>query len=427
MPPVGRADSPDEARAIIAKGIQAVGGEAVLSRVKAVHYKTKGVITGSAAAGYTTDTYTQLPDQYKVYVEMENGGNKITMNLVLNGQKGWVRTDQEKAEDDAATVAELQDSGYVDYVSGLLPLIKTKGFEVTSLGEVKVRKQPAAGALVKSKNHPDVKLYFDKTTGLLMKTEFQRKEAPSGKPVLMETYLSDYQGFHAAAADEQIIKAAKIAVETPALLEFLRKQTVSDDKRTRIKKLIRDLASGSFDVREKAVEELIKQGEPAVPFSSQAMSDPDAEVAGRAKECLEKIGKPVDPAVAQAVLRLVAERKPAGSAGVLLDYLLCAPNEEVRQHAAAALEAVARPDGKPDKALVQALEDKDLARREAAAAALGRETKGAKENTGRRILLPGLKYAMKGTDYRNGKEERTWEVTEVHFYDRFSDSMFVKP
>ena len=54
-------------------------------------------------------------------------------------------------------------------------------------------------------------------------------------------------------------------------------------------------------------------------------------------------------------------------------------------------------------------------------------TVGAKENTGRRILLPGFRYPMKGSDYRNGKEERTWEVTEVHFYDRFPDSMFVKP
>ena len=328
-------------------------------------------------------------------------------------------------QDDAATVAELQESTYIEYVSGLLPLLKEK-FELTSLGEAKVRNQPVAGVLVKSKNHPDIKLYFDKTTALLIKIEFQRKE-PNGKPMLMETYLSDYRDFSTKAADEQIIKAARIAVETPALLEFLRKQTVSDDKRTKIKKLIRDLASGSFDVREKAVEELIKQGEPAVPFLSQAMSDPDAEVAGRAKECLEKIGKPVDPAVAQAVLRLLAERKPAGSAGVLLDYLPCAPNEEVRQHAAAALEAVARPDGKPDKALVQALEDKDVARREAAATALGRENKGDKEKIGRRILLPDFKYPMKGTDYGNGKEVRSWEVTEVQFYDRFPDSMFVKP
>ena len=62
----------------------------------------------------------------------------------------------------------------------------------------------------------------------------------------------------------------------------------------------------------------------------------------------------------------------------------------------------------------------------AAAAALGQDGDG-KDRPARRVFLPGFKVPMKGLDYRDGKEERSWEVTEVKFFDSLPESTFAKP
>ncbi len=99
----------------------------------------------------------------------------------------------------------------------------------------------------------------------------------------------------------------------------------------------------------------------------------------------------------------------------------------MRHEVVATLAAVAMRDGKRDKTLVQALSDKDPVRRAAAAAALGEHAEAGKEKAAVRIYLPGLKVAVKGVDYRDGKEERTWELADVKFFDHFSESAFAKP
>jgi HEAT repeat protein len=246
---------------------------------------------------------------------------------------------------------------------------------------------------------------------------------------LLEQYLSEYQEVDSAAASEQILNNAKIATDNPTLLEFLRKRTVDESKRNQAKPLLRDLGNAEFDTREKAERELLALGEAALPALEQAVSDPDPEVANRAKKLLKKIGKgkQTDPAVLRAVIRVVGYRKPVDASAALLAFLPSAPDEETRQEIQAALAAVAFHDGKPDKTLLEATSDKDAIRRAAALAALGRDADAGKERVGHRIFLPGLKMPVKGADYRDGNPERSWEITELKFYDRFPDSTFARP
>src|SRR5947209_4641300 len=83
------------------------------------------------------------------------------------------------------------------------------------------------------------------------------------------------------------------------------------------------------------------------------------------------------PALLAAAARTLGARKPAGAAEVLLDYLPNAPGEGVVDEVCGALAAVALSGGKPDPALLKALDDKLPARRAAAAVALVRA--GARE------------------------------------------------
>jgi hypothetical protein len=174
------------------------------------------------------------------------------------------------------------------------------------------------------------------------------------------------------AADEHTLRTAHLAADGPALLEFFRQRTLANADRDKILSLIRRLGDDDFAVREKAGAELVVLGNPAVPLLRQAVNDPDAEVVHRAERCLERIEGTVGVSVSSAVARLVALRKPAGAAEVLLAYLPFADDENVLDEVRHTLAAVAVRDGKPDAALVKALADPSALKRGTAAEALCR-------------------------------------------------------
>jgi hypothetical protein len=425
--PVLQGRSEETPRALLTKAIEALGGEAQLGRIQAVHTKLKGVYHELDDAAFTGEVFTQLPGQFKLVLQIDVANMRLTTTQVLNRQKAWIRINEDDDPVDDATLADMQRSAYIEQVTRLFPLLRDKAYTLVPLAETKIQGASAAGIQVSSKGQPDIKLYFDNNTGLLIKTAYRRLDAMTKKEVLREEYYSDYREANPATADEQSLKAAKMADDGAALLAFLRQQTLTDAQREQLKVLIRKLADDSFEVREKAKTDLLAQGAVAVPLLSQAAQDPDPEIANRVKRCLELINKNPDTTVLSAAIRLLAVRRPAGAAEVLLAYLPSAPTEAVAQEVQGTLQAVAFRDGKADQALVQALQDKDAQRRAAAGVALGRDGKPGPQQPGQRLLLYGLKRPMKGTQYQDGKKAMAWEVTDVQFFTRFDDSLFAKP
>src|SRR5207253_9470400 len=66
-----------------------------------------------------------------------------------------------------------------------------KTFDLTTLGESKVNDKPVVGVKVAAENHRELKMFFDKESSLLLKTEHTLDE--SGKEVVQEEYYSDYK------------------------------------------------------------------------------------------------------------------------------------------------------------------------------------------------------------------------------------------
>jgi hypothetical protein len=87
-----------------------------------------------------------------------------------------------------------------------------------------------------------------------------------------------------------------------------------------------------------------------------------------------------------AAARLLAVRKPAGAAGVLLDFLPFAADDSAADEICQALPAVALRDGTPEPAVLAALKDKLPLKRAAAGAALI-QAGAAKELPAARALL----------------------------------------
>ncbi len=181
----------------------------------------------------------------------------------------------------------------------------------------------------------------------------------------------------AAAADgsedEKLLKAAKIGVDGPGLLDYFRRRTTTEAQRDHIQTLIRRLGDDSFKVRQAATTELAALGAAAAPLLRRALDDPDEELKERA-ENLIRTADDLEARAAQsaAAARLIRQRAPADSAAVLLAYTPDAENDEVAEEVLASLAVLAVHEGKVDAAVVAALKDKNASRRAAAGVVVGR-------------------------------------------------------
>jgi hypothetical protein len=186
------------------------------------------------------------------------------------------------------------------------------------------------------------------------------------------------------AADEEALKAARVATDGPGLLDYLRNRLPREADEKQVAELIRQLGDDTFSVREKAAASLVAIGQPALKQLRQAETSGDAEVKRRARECAEKIGQAAGPDVTAAAVRLLAARAPDGACAALLDFL---PNAgDATEDVLAALAALGGKGGKADPDLAAALQDKVAAKRAAAAVVLGRSGPAEQREVVRKLL-----------------------------------------
>jgi outer membrane lipoprotein-sorting protein len=203
-----RADDVSEARAVVDKAIKAMGKDVAEkgAKYKAVIMKIKGTVhIMSAALPYNGEFAVQLPEQSRLTIEGEAMGQTFKLILVVNGDKGWIKLMDKTVDLDKEKLAQEKAANYVRWVTLLTPL-QDKAFSLSPLGEVKVGKAEAVGVKVSHKKHQDVNLFFDKKTGLLVKSESRVKD-DSGKEVTEEILYSDFKEV------EGIKRPTKIAIK----------------------------------------------------------------------------------------------------------------------------------------------------------------------------------------------------------------------
>jgi hypothetical protein len=195
-----RLEANEEARAVIAKAVQAHGGPDKLAKLRALRMKTKGTLSVNNQAGeFTAEMITRLPDCSKLAMTLEINTAQLGIVQVQKGSEGWSNIEGQTEELKGERLAEQQARVYSNHVASLVPLLKDKGFELSPLGEVKVKGQPAVGVRVVHKDRPDISLFFDKTTGLLIKNE-RRGIDLQQKEVARETFFSDYKDYDGRAS-----------------------------------------------------------------------------------------------------------------------------------------------------------------------------------------------------------------------------------
>jgi hypothetical protein len=422
-----RADTQDEARQVIRKAVEAQGGIEKLGRIKALTMKAKGsVLALEEWRKATAEFAVQYPQQFKVDIRFDQTFATTAAIEILDNNRGWDYTAEIGGTGAYRPVtkeelAQMKNQAYFELVSSLVPLLRDKGYRFEVLPAGTGSSSDVTGIKVKSSGHPDVVLSFSKKTALLA----ARAIALKNDGHMTEDRLDDYQEVNPTAQDAEALRSANISTEPAALLDYLAKQCLAESERSEIGSIIKRLGDNSFDVRQKAKKELVAKGQAAVPELRRATASRDQEIAASARECLGELEKSPDAPALPAVLRMIADAKPAGAAKVLLKYLPSAPNDAIAAQVEAALAVVGFRDGKPDPALESALKDKDSTRREVAEKLIS--SGGRTTAADSLLLLRGVLFPRKETVYEDGAKQMELEITEIKFYDRLDPKEFFRP
>jgi hypothetical protein len=173
-------------------------------------------------------------------------------------------------------------------------------------------------------------------------------------------------------ADEQLLKDHQVGTGSGELIEFFRKNCVTDADRADVNRLIRELGSTAFARRRQASKKLAAAGPKALPFLRRALNDADVEIARRAQHCIAVIERDNSPAVLAAAARLLAQRQSPGAMKILLRYLPDAYGSTTAEEVLETLLSLGTRQAKADPLLLAALRDPSPVRRAAAGYVLGR-------------------------------------------------------
>jgi hypothetical protein len=196
------AGADDKAAAVVKKAIEAHGGAANLNKYVAGRAKISGeMILDGKTVDFAGAILFRLPDRYKLNVTFELNGEKVEMEQVVKGDeiKSVMKVGGEAVSlgNDAADKEEAKMASVIQEAEQLTPLLDAKKFTVKSADDADVNGVKAAVVLVKpAALKKEVKMFFDKKSGLLVKTTHQATESDedgASKEVLEETYYDDHK------------------------------------------------------------------------------------------------------------------------------------------------------------------------------------------------------------------------------------------
>jgi hypothetical protein len=175
-----------------------------------------------------------------------------------------------------------------------------------------------------------------------------------------------------AAEDVAFLKEAGLRTDGPSLLEYLRRQTLTDDERQKVELILKKLDDKSYQKREQAATELVAHGPKALPVMRGALIGATLEMRLRIERCIKELEKRSPAQIAAATVRLVKYHRPPGAAAVLVAYMTSAPDDSVEEEILLTLPVVGVTHGQPDPLFEPLLTDPAPGKRATAALVLGR-------------------------------------------------------
>jgi outer membrane lipoprotein-sorting protein len=192
--PAVRADDDAKLREVVAKAIKAHGGADNLKKLQASVTKTKGKFYGLGGENdYTGEASIQLPNRFRMEFEGKFNDTDIKVVQVANRDKGWFKLGDDTTEMSKEMLEEIREELNVANVTQLV-VLTGKEYKLSSLGDLKVGDHQTIGVRAEREGYRPINLFFDKESGLLVKTETRGKDIQrGGEEYTSETEYSDFK------------------------------------------------------------------------------------------------------------------------------------------------------------------------------------------------------------------------------------------
>ena len=191
-----RADEQPDAKVLLDRAIKAMGGEAKLAKLSTVSGKGR-ITTMKGGQELTIDLQGtwQGMRQYHAELDVHHEGKDFHGVLVINGDKGWFKKNDNTEDAPEGMVPFIQNIFYAGRMPQMLPALKDNAYKLSPLGEVKVGAQDAMGLSISHQDYKDVSLFFDKESGLPLKSVIRLSEPRHDKETTIEYHYGDYKDF----------------------------------------------------------------------------------------------------------------------------------------------------------------------------------------------------------------------------------------
>lgn len=182
-----------EARTLIERAVRAHGGAEVLRRIRAEKIKFKGtIVTQGHTRPILVEITLELPSKYKSVIEMNPTGDKHTIVHVVNRDKVYIAVDGRDIPVDAAQLAEIRNGLELERAKRLVPLLDDRSYQLAVADEIKVNERPAVGVRITGRGRKEMRLYFDKQYGLLVRAE-NRIDDGKGKEIRQQFFFGEFK------------------------------------------------------------------------------------------------------------------------------------------------------------------------------------------------------------------------------------------
>lgn len=195
------ATADEKAEAVVKKGIEAHGGADALNKYKAGRFKMKGEVSILGMdIEFSGKLSYSMPDRYNMEMQAEFMGQKMVIKQTVKGETvkatimfGGMNLpaggDSEKEELKLASIMQEAER--------LTPLLDAKKFTIKTAAEEEVDgKKVDVLVITPTAVKKEVRFYFDKKSGLLVKTAHKGKgpgEDGTTVDVNEESYHSDFK------------------------------------------------------------------------------------------------------------------------------------------------------------------------------------------------------------------------------------------
>lgn len=193
LQPTSRGQSSDEAKAIVKRGIKAMGEDKEPQNTKGLKIVSKGTLEIMGMSVPIDSSLTILhPGKFREAADLNINNMKISVATVFDGKIAWIEIGGKTMKLDGKILDEIKDVGRLLQVAKLKSLL-TEKYDLSVIGEVKVNEKPAVGIRVSSKGAKDISLFFDKQSGVIAKMERQGFDTTSMQEVQEDRIIKSYK------------------------------------------------------------------------------------------------------------------------------------------------------------------------------------------------------------------------------------------